>query len=131
MPTLFFRMNPFSLGWYLPLLVNDLPGALQPSERGIALLNDADTASASPQKRSRGTDKPSWQDLDERFRRDLPDAIYVGRLGFRGLVMRACPKLTILDGVVVSEAEREKSSKLLKGLERSVRGGKADVARRK
>lgn len=124
-----YRMNPFSLGWYLPLLVNDLPGALQPSERGIALsTTEANTnATTSPQKRSRGAEKPSWQDLDARFRRDLPDEVYVGRLGFRGLVMRACPKLTVLDGVVVSDSEREKTGKLLKGLERSVNGASSKV----
>ena len=26
-------MNPCTLGWYLPLIVKDLPGALQPSDR--------------------------------------------------------------------------------------------------
>lgn len=25
-------MNPCTLGWYLPLLVKDIPGALQPSD---------------------------------------------------------------------------------------------------
>ena len=29
---LHFRMNPCTLGWYLPLLVKDAPGALQPSD---------------------------------------------------------------------------------------------------
>ncbi|KAJ1303513.1 hypothetical protein OPQ81_011698 [Rhizoctonia solani] len=40
-----FRMNPFSLGWYLPLLVRDVPGALQPSEtnaKGGAPWSDLD-----------------------------------------------------------------------------------------
>ncbi|KAF7365457.1 Sin component scaffold protein cdc11 [Mycena venus] len=31
-----------------------------------------------------------WAELDGRFRRGLPDAVYVGRLAYRGLVMRAC-----------------------------------------
>ena len=91
------RMNPCTLGWYLPLLVHDLPGALQPSERGVAI-TDGDgneEVAITSNKRARGSDKPSWQDLDERFRRDLPDELYVARLGFRGLVMRACPLISM------------------------------------
>ncbi|KIO23898.1 hypothetical protein M407DRAFT_9217 [Tulasnella calospora MUT 4182] len=126
------RMNPFSLGWYLPIIVHDLHGALQPSERGVSVTGDSDAAAAesnpkaaaSPQKRGRsnGSSAVTWQDMDNKFRRDLPDELYVARLGFRGLVMRACPKLVTLDGVEVTSAEKEKAGKLLKGLERSVNG---------
>ncbi|KAG8930263.1 hypothetical protein FRC01_003004 [Tulasnella sp. 417] len=125
------RMNPFSLGWYLPIIVHDLRGALQPSERGESVTGGADAAGAaesnhqvaSPQKRGRNSGSAvTWQDLDNKFRRDLPDELYVARLGFRGLVMRACPKLGMLDGVEVTVAEKEKAGKLLKGLERSVNG---------
>ncbi|KAG9051667.1 hypothetical protein FS837_000055 [Tulasnella sp. UAMH 9824] len=124
------RMNPFSLGWYLPIIVHDLHGALQPSERGVSVTGDSDAVAAesnpktaSPQKRGRSNGSAvTWQDLDNKFRRDLPDELYVARLGFRGLVMRACPKLVMLDGVEVTSAEKEKAGKLLKGLERSVNG---------
>lgn len=34
-----------------------------------------------------------WAEMDGAFRRDLPDVEYMGRLGYRGLVMRACPRI--------------------------------------
>ncbi|QRW20345.1 Septation initiation network scaffold protein cdc11 [Rhizoctonia solani] len=94
-----FRMNPFSLGWYLPLLVRDVPGALQPSE-------------------TNGKNTP-WSDLDVKFRRDLPDELYIGRLAYRGLVMRVCPQVRIMDGIEITQPERTKAQKLLLGIEQS------------
>lgn len=95
-----FRMNPFSLGWYLPLLVRDVPGALQPSEKGS--------------KEKRGT---TWEELDRKFRSDLPDGSYVGRLAYRGLVMNACSQVAEIDGVAVRSAEKAKAAALLKGVQ--------------
>lgn len=181
-------MNPCTLGWYLPLLVKDVPGALQPSDEdrylpgpssaaapkpGFNALPRADTtrngnsngiirargtngtssddqqyhnanpataraatASADPrapsvagsstkgrisdeqQQQQRGPRHAfgggvSWKDLDAKFRRDLPDDVYVGRLAYRGLVMRACPSIRTLDGVEVSAKERDKAEQLL------------------
>ena len=100
-------MNPCTLGWYLPLLVRDVPGALQPSEQ------DGDQG-----ERRHGTKGGSWQwqELDAKFRRDLPDEAYVGRLAYRGLIMRACRGVKVLDGIQVSEKEREKAERLLTGI---------------
>ena len=95
-------MNPSTLGWYLPLLVRDVPGALQPSENG--------------RRRGEKGNEYGWQELDAKFRRDLPDDVYVGRLAYRGLVMRACPRIRMLDGVEVSEKERAKANQLLQGI---------------
>ncbi|KAG1868985.1 hypothetical protein DFJ58DRAFT_714151 [Suillus subalutaceus] len=105
-----FRMNPCTLGWYLPLLVKDLPGALQPSER-----NDSSEGEVHP-RGEKGSTEYGWQELDSKFRRDLPDDAYVGRLAYRGLVMRACPRIGMLDGVEVSEKERAKADQLLQGM---------------
>ena len=69
----------------------------------------------------------SWKDLDAKFRRDLPDEAYVGRLAYRGLVMRACPAIRLLDGVEVSEKERDKAERLLKGLVDARRGANANA----
>lgn len=87
------------------MLVKDLPGALQPSEQGDA-----------------GSRHSGWQELDAKFRRDLPDDVYVGRLVYRGMVMRACRRLRLLDGVEVSEKERAKAEKLLVGIRSRHRG---------
>ena len=177
-------MNPCTLGWYLPLIVKDLPGALQPSDRdrdppgpggagGSSSRDDSarpnghkvrdggangassydidhpaansagQSTSAAGQPvqdggtsglvgnkhRPQGSHKAlharagtgggggvTWQDLDAKFRRDLPDEAYVGRLGYRGLVMRACPAIRMLDGVEVSAKERDKAERLLKSV---------------
>lgn len=176
------RMNPSTLGWYLPLLVRDVPGALQPSDgdlpnalapsRGAAsqvgavptpriqsgqrsrggpsshgapqeqgssstsarsasgaISADAEAAGASgghgatPARPPAGAGATvsaagaaTWKELDAKFRRDLPDEAYVGRLAYRGLVMRACPAIRLLDGIETSAKEREKAEKLLASL---------------
>lgn len=104
-------MNPCTLGWYLPLLVKDVPGALQPSE-------SRSNGDDEEQHGEKGQEKmsSSWQELDAKFRRDLPDELYIGRLAYRGLVMRACERIRMLDGVGVSEKERTKAQKLLMGI---------------
>ena len=88
-------MNPCTLGWYLPLLVKDVAGALEPCG---------------------GRGGGGWSDLDRQFRRDLPDDVYVGRLAYRGLVMRACARIRILDGVEVAEKERAKAELVIRGI---------------
>ncbi|KAG8214791.1 hypothetical protein J3R82DRAFT_9927 [Butyriboletus roseoflavus] len=62
------RMNPSTLGWYLPLLVRDVPGALQPSENG-------------GRRRGEKGHEYGWQELDAKFRRDLPDDVRSGSIG--------------------------------------------------
>lgn len=104
-------MNPCTLGWYLPLIVKDLPGALQPSER-----NGSSEGEESCPRGEKGSTEYGWQELDSKFRRDLPDDAYVGRLAYRGLVMRACPRIGMLDGVEVTEKERAKADQLLQGM---------------
>ncbi|KAL5520051.1 hypothetical protein ACEPAG_1711 [Sanghuangporus baumii] len=155
-----FRMNPCTLGWYLPLLVQDKDNGalLQPSEP-LKVKHHAPFTSALPPtgrlsaevpegseeaaKRrsgvvpslpSSGADSPvgigyraacssgkinkrcasQWEALDAQFRRGLPDKAYAGRLAYRGLIMRACPRITVLDGVRISEKERRKAEALLK-----------------
>ena len=108
-------MNPCTLGWYLPLLVRDVPGALQPSEQ------DGDQGGRESERKGSGNNHGKhsswqWQELDAKFRRDLPDEAYVGRLAYRGLIMRACRGVKTLDGIQVSEKEREKAERLLTGI---------------
>lgn len=97
-------MNPCTLGWYLPLLVRDAPGALQPSEGKREHAAD---------ERSTGT---AWRDLDAKFRKDLPDESYVGRLVYRGLIMQACSGIKLLDGVSITNKERDKAGRLLESI---------------
>lgn len=109
-------MNPCTLGWYLPLLVKDVPGALQPSEG---------SGDGRGERAAAG-----WAELDSKFRRDLPDESYIGRLAYRGLIMRACSRVRMLDGVEVTEKERRKAHHLLQGiLSKGRRKGKSLVVR--
>jgi hypothetical protein len=132
------RMNPCTLGWYLPLLVKDVPGALQPSEAGHRMggehrannhsdpnLGNTDKQGKIARGGNRGNPRDgtkgvaptlAWHELDAKFRRDLPDEAYIGRLTYRGLIMRACPRVRMLDGVIVSRKEREKAEKLIDGV---------------
>jgi protein NUD1 len=103
------RMNPCTLGWYLPLLVRDAPGALQPSEGKDGRTRDHATAD----ERSTGT---AWRDLDAKFRKDLPDEAYVGRLVYRGLIMQSCPNIKLLDGVPITNKEKDKAGRLLESI---------------
>lgn len=153
-------MNPCTLGWYLPLLVNDTKTLLQPSEapksrhhtilpslpeqntqqksegqaqgtsfpeeaqRNIGVVpssvegTDDTTSDALGQGlRRKESNGPSyWEALDAQFRRGLPDKAYAGRLAYRGLIMRACPEIKVLDGVRISEKERRKAEGFLKGV---------------
>jgi len=114
-----FRMNPCTLGWYLPLLVRDVPGALQPSEEDLGTGTGKGVWKDGDKGDTTGKQKYSawhWQELDSKFRRDLPDEAYVGRLAYRGLIMRACQGLHTLDGVEVSSKEKEKAERLLSGI---------------
>ena len=70
----------------------------------------------------------TWKDLDAKFRRDLPDDAYVGRMVYRGMVMRACPAIRLLDGVETSDKERDKAEKILKGILGMKKGGAASTA---
>ncbi|KAF7299336.1 hypothetical protein MIND_00882800 [Mycena indigotica] len=88
-----FRMNPCTLGWYLPLLL--------------------DTHASDPDEKGQENGQDTWAERDARFRRGLPDAAYVGRLAYRGLVMRAAGALRVLDGVPAAAKERAKSEAVL------------------
>ncbi|KAL1744080.1 hypothetical protein HDZ31DRAFT_64432 [Schizophyllum fasciatum] len=101
-----FRMHPCTLGWYLPLLVKDVPGALSPSGAG------------------------EWAEMDAKFRRDLPDEAYIGRLAYRGLMMQRCGQLRTLDGVGVTEKEVRKAGRLLSAVRGAgpAAGGAASAA---
>jgi hypothetical protein len=101
-------MNPSTLGWYLPLLVRDAPAALQPSEG-----RDSRTREHANEERSSHT---AWKDLDAKFRKDLPDEAYVGRLVYRGLIMEACPSIKLLDGVAITSKEKDKAARLLESI---------------
>lgn len=115
-------MNPFTLAMYLPLIVGNLAPSAAPdlgSSASTAL--SSTTQQQQPSSSSSSDPAPTsgarWAELDAAFRRALPDEWYVRRLAHRGLAMRACPRLTTLDGVVVEDGERRKADELLATLQ--------------
>jgi protein NUD1 len=142
-------MNPATLCWYLPLIMRGTstsktqpldastsapyPSLLPPlTDHDDNIPRDANHSavrlhpfSVPMQKHtSKSTSmakqtEPSWEEMDAKFRRDLPDESYVERLVYRGMVMRACPKARVIDGVTVSNGERDKADKLLTNALRS------------
>lgn len=90
-------------------------GSRDAASSAARVRGDAPGTSAKVSASIAAADGPSrWEALDAEFRKGLPDASYVGRLAYRGMVMRACPNLRVLDGVRVSEKEKRKAEAFLK-----------------
>lgn len=90
-------------------------GSHDAASSGARIRSDAPGTSEKASASIAAKDGPSrWEALDAEFRKGLPDTAYVGRLAYRGMVMRACPNLRVLDGVRVSEKEKRKAEALLK-----------------
>jgi hypothetical protein len=58
-----------------------------------------------------------WQELDAKFRRGLPDALYAERLVYRGMLMETCSRLKKVDGLHITDGERLKAGELLRRIE--------------
>lgn len=125
------RMNPSTLGFYLPLMLPPSTPAL-PHDTSIhvaqnplpsvtlATIRPPDTpASKSQQSRPEihSLDAGDWAKLDGQFRKALPDEWYSKRLAYRGFLMSSLPRLRVLDGVVVEDGERRKAEMLLRAAE--------------
>ncbi|OCF33354.1 hypothetical protein I316_05096 [Kwoniella heveanensis BCC8398] len=100
-----FRMNPSTLSYYFPLLL--------PSSTSAASALDPSSAATITTGSSNGAPSAVWASYDSRFRKNLPDEWYSKRMVYRGLVMRTCPLLKKLDGVVIEDGERRKAGLLL------------------
>ena len=73
--------------------------------------------------------KTSYELLDTEFRHSLPERTYAARLAYRGLVMRACPKLQVLDGVRITDREKAKAEAYLKGVLEGVKDNMKTAAK--
>jgi hypothetical protein len=104
-------MNPATLAFYLPLMIRVRSG--NPTAAPSSASGSADSVSGG----SGGAKEKNWAEQDTRFRRSLPDATYVKRMAYRGVLMRVCAHLQTLDGVTILAKERKKAEMLLQGLE--------------
>jgi hypothetical protein len=117
-------MNPSTLSFYLPLFISQPSSSSSvstPSEPPAPLPN-VTLANPLPIPGNQtlaqiahhnATVTGNWQELDKRFRKSLPDEWFAKRLVYRGLIMRCCPGLEMLDGVVVEDGEKKKALGLL------------------
>lgn len=125
------RMNPSTLGYYLPLFIpppvstdssssgkSHLKPQSHPNKTGVLLGRPNGTMSNisrlhASQSFFHQAENENWQEMDREFRRNLPDTWYGRRLLYRGVMMRALGGLRKLDGVEVGEGERRKAEALL------------------
>ncbi|EJU03130.1 L domain-like protein [Dacryopinax primogenitus] len=103
------RMNTFTLGWYLPVKTeDDRKHRQQATTGGKTSEHDLQSSSIT-----------TPEDLDKKYRRGLPDELYVPRAMWRGLAMECCPTIDRLDGLDINDKERIKIRKLLVQLRQS------------
>jgi hypothetical protein len=118
------RMNPSTLGFYLPVISHMSWSSPEPSEgqppvngnKTTILLGRPHTTvlGASTTSIPGGNGHEDWATRDREYRKTLPDDWYGRRLAYRGMVMAACPRVRTLDGLEVTEAERRKAGELLR-----------------
>ena len=120
------RMNPSTLGYYLPLFIppptldstqgqGKLKAQSHPNKTGVVLGRPNGTLSGCRMSQSffRQPENENWQEMDREFRRNLPDTWYGRRLLYRGVLMRGLGGLRKLDGINVVDGERRKAEALL------------------
>lgn len=93
------RMNPCTLHFYLPVMI---PGT-STSAAGDHLV--------VPTKCSIPDDR--WNLVDANFRQGLPDEWYCKRMTYRALVTMACPRMSKMDGLILTEGEMKKARRLI------------------
>lgn len=98
-----FRMNPLTLAYYPPLLLQSVSTASAlPSHSEYQILHpDDDDHPARSSLRSQ-----SWECIDHKFKKALPDEWLFKRLSYRSVILKSCPTVMNLDGIQVTEKER-------------------------
>ncbi|GAA6037397.1 hypothetical protein JCM8097_008549 [Rhodosporidiobolus ruineniae] len=118
-----FRMNPFTLAFYPPLVPTS--EGLLPSHAEHRILHpDNLSSSSSPESISDpSTSSKAWQALDTKFRRALPDEWYHKRAAYRAVVLQSAPALARLDGIDCAR-ERPKLTRRLEKLAKKQQGAR-------
>lgn len=110
-------MNPLTLAFYPPLVMQDSDEAIPP-HADYPIIHPAEDG---PEARSR-----QWHAIDHRFRKSLPDAFYLKRMTYRALLLEAVPSLECLDGIPCTARER---AKLASAMSKMVTGKKSSQKR--
>ncbi|KAM0751427.1 hypothetical protein T439DRAFT_380394 [Meredithblackwellia eburnea MCA 4105] len=99
-----FRMNPLTLPFYAPLVLQQ--GSDLPPHSDYRILHPEDDQEST----NTNTDIPrsrQWAAIDQKFRKALPDPFYLRRKTYRTVLMKACESLVELDGLEMGR-ERKK-----------------------
>ncbi|GAA5825295.1 hypothetical protein JCM11251_006925 [Rhodosporidiobolus azoricus] len=110
--TVDLRMNPFTLAFYPPVVPSS--EGLLPSHTEHRIVHPDDLSSPNSIS-DPSTSSKSWQVLDTKFRRALPDEWYHKRAAYRAVVLQSVPTLVRLDGIDCAK-ERPRLAKRLEKL---------------
>lgn len=109
-------MNPFTVSWYLPVILAGEDGN-DPIPLSTGSTARSGNSNAKSKASASASDSTEAEGIDAKFRRGLPDALYVARLLYRGIMMGSCPRLRELDSLRISEGERAKAGALVSKVE--------------
>jgi len=131
------RQNPLCSAFYPPLLLSSTPSSAVASgspER------DDDALAVAPHLNQyqivTKDQSDNWHSMDDRFRKSLPNEFYLKRMTYRAIILTTCDhsptehpqrdrqdghqKLKWLDGIRITDLERRKLEKFLRGISRKL-----------
>ncbi|KAA1088351.1 hypothetical protein PGT21_003444 [Puccinia graminis f. sp. tritici] len=123
------RQNPLCSSFYPPLLLSSTPSSAVASGSTDRY---GDTAPHLNQYQIVNKDhEDDWHSIDDRFRKSLPNEFYLKRMTYRSIILQTCnsqhqqepqhhSKLKWLDGIKITELERKKLQKFLRGISRKL-----------
>ncbi|KNZ56409.1 hypothetical protein VP01_240g3 [Puccinia sorghi] len=132
------RQNPLCSAFYPPLLLSSTPSSAVASG---SPRRDEDALAVTPHLNQyqivTKDQSDDWHSMDDRFRKSLPNEFYLKRMTYRALVLKTCDhsptehpqrdrqdghhqKLKWLDGIRITDLERRKLEKFLRGISRKL-----------
>ncbi|KAL8290415.1 hypothetical protein RQP46_002673 [Phenoliferia psychrophenolica] len=106
------RMNPLTLAFYAPLVLQQGPDLPPHSDYRILHPEDDLTPAHGDGERDGGDGMPrsrQWSAIDHKFRKQLPDKYDLRRRTYREVLMETCPRLVELDGLAVGKERRRRA----------------------
>lgn len=85
------RLNPLTLSFYPPLPQSN-------SSRNEYCIAQSDCSNHQRSVHSSNTNH-KWEEIDSRFKRNMPDLWYLRRIAYRNVLLQSCPRLKMIDGL--------------------------------
>ncbi|PLW48663.1 hypothetical protein PCANC_04914 [Puccinia coronata f. sp. avenae] len=131
------RQNPLCSSFYPPLLLSSTPSSAVAGGSTARDVNPSDVAPHLNQYQIVTKDQSDdWHSMDDRFRKSLPNEFYLKRMTYRAIILNTCDnrpgenaqqekqdghhKLKWLDGIKITDLERRKMEKFLRGISRKL-----------